>query len=99
MPLSNYPLFDEFKFGKKMELFGIAFYIGIAVLYLFPVTYLYRFSNRMRAGLLAIDQNLVTNAFGNLKSLFKFMGIMTIVILVIYLLFILFVVPMFMMTM
>jgi hypothetical protein len=38
----------------------------------------------MKQGLQTNDQQTVTSGFGNLKSLFKFMGIFTIVILSMY---------------
>jgi hypothetical protein len=69
--------------GFPMGAFGII-YILIAVIYYFPVNYLNKFSGQMKQGLLSNDQQSVTSAFGNLKSLFKFMGIFTIVILSMY---------------
>jgi hypothetical protein len=69
--------------GFPMGIFGIL-YILIAALYFFPVNYLNKFSVQMKQGLLSIDQQSVTSGFGNLKSLFKFMGIFTIVILSMY---------------
>jgi hypothetical protein len=72
-------------------------YIIIAVVYYFPVNYLYKFSTRMRAGIESNDQEVVTNGFENLKSLFKFMGIFTIVVLSIYVLALIAIVPISMM--
>ncbi|HEX2921279.1 MAG TPA: hypothetical protein VHO50_08960 [Bacteroidales bacterium] len=59
-------------------------YIAIAVLFYFPVTYLYRFSVQMKPGLSSGDQPTVTSAFKNLKSMFRFMGIFAIVVLSLY---------------
>lgn len=59
-----------------MGAFGLI-YIAIAGLYFFPVYYLHQFS-------LKIKQASYTTGFQNLKSLFKFMGILCIVMLSIY---------------
>jgi hypothetical protein len=69
--------------GFPIGLFGLI-YVLIAVLYYFPVTYLYRFSVQIKQGLTSNDQQSVTTGFGNLKSVYKFMGIFTVVILSIY---------------
>jgi len=69
--------------GFPVGLFGLV-YVLIAVLYYFPVTYLYRFSAQIKQGLNSNDQQSVTTGFGSLKSLFKFMGVFTIVVLSIY---------------
>lgn len=60
------------------------FYLLFAALYFFPVLYLYRFSDKMQDGLKTQNEELVTESFRNLKSLFKFMGILTIVIIGFY---------------
>ena len=75
-----------------MGIFGFI-YIIMAVIYYFPVTYLYKFSIQMKQGLLSNDSMTVSSGFQNLKSLFKFMGILTIVILSIYGLLLLILVP------
>ena len=59
-------------------------YILIAILYFFPCLYLYNFSAKMQRALQANDQGSLTDSFKNLKSCFKFLGIMTIVILTFY---------------
>jgi hypothetical protein len=82
--------FSDFEF--PMGIFGVL-YLVIAVLYFFPVNYLYRFSGQIRQGLNSNDQQSVTSGFGNLKSLFKFMGIFTIVMLSIYALALIVVLP------
>lgn len=51
----------------------------ISVLYFIPLFYLYRFSSRMSEALNLRNGDLATESLGNLKSLFKFMGIMTII--------------------
>ncbi len=61
-------------------------YLAVALLYFFPVLYLYRFSTKMELALIRKDEIELAGSFENLKSMFKFMGIMTIVIISIYIL-------------
>jgi hypothetical protein len=61
-------------------------YVLFAAIYFFPCLYLYRFSNQMIVALNADDQATMTSAFENLKSVFKFFGILTIIILSFYIL-------------
>ncbi len=78
--------------GFPMGIMGLV-YIALAVLYYFPVTYLYKFSVQMKQGINSGDESSVTTGFQNLKSLFKFMGIMVIVIISIYALVLLIAIP------
>ncbi len=71
---------------EMMKGFLSFFYIIIAVLYFFPVLYLYRYASGMKQGLLMSDSNTVSNALVNLKSHHKFLGITAIVIISLYLL-------------
>ncbi|MCX2742198.1 DUF5362 family protein [Pontibacter anaerobius] len=66
------------------------FYLLFALLYFFPVLYLYRFSGKMQDALRLQNEELLTTSFANLKSLFKFVGILTIVMLSFYVLGLLF---------
>lgn len=59
-------------------------YIILAVIWFFPLLYLLRFSNGMRAALQGNDQNALNVSFQNLKSCFRYVGIITIIILVLY---------------
>jgi uncharacterized phage infection (PIP) family protein YhgE len=59
-------------------------YLALGALYFYPSWKLMRFSGNMPAALRKNDQGLVTEAFGNLKSCFKFWGIMTLVIIGLY---------------
>ncbi|MBO9201834.1 MULTISPECIES: DUF5362 family protein [Niastella] len=61
-------------------------YVVIALLYFFPCLYLFNFSSKMQTALRNNDQSTLNAAFGNLKSCFKFVGILTIVVLSFYLL-------------
>ena len=62
------------------------FYIVLAILCFFPCLYLFNFSTKMQTALRNNDQANLNLSFGNLKSCFKFVGILTIVILSFYLL-------------
>ncbi len=53
-----------------------SFLIG-AALYFFPTLYLYRFSAKMKIALRTDDEAELTTAFQNLKSLYKFFGVLT----------------------
>jgi hypothetical protein len=64
--------------------FIAVFYILLAVLYYYPINYLYKFSVDITKGVNSNDQELFTSGFKNLKSLFKFQGILTIVVISIY---------------
>lgn len=59
-------------------------YILMAAIYFFPVLYLYRFSDRMKAALDANDTLELNNAFRHLKSHYRFIGIATIIVIVMY---------------
>ena len=59
-------------------------YILFAILYIMPMLYMYRFSSKMQTALLRENQMELTSSFENLKSLFKFAGIMTIIMLGFY---------------
>lgn len=61
-------------------------YVVIALLYFFPVWYLFNFSRKMKTALQSKDNSVFIEAFSNLKSHYKFVGIFAIVIISIYLL-------------
>lgn len=68
-------------------------YIFIIAIYFFPIYFLHIFSLRVKSGLLTNNAEDVEMAFKNLKSLFKFMGVVSIVVLSIYILALLIIVP------
>lgn len=77
--------------GIRFNIGGFVFlYILMAALYFFPVYYLYNFSSKMLSALQNDDSFDFKLAFKNLKSLYKFVGILTIVFLSIYILFLFF---------
>ena len=59
-------------------------YIIFGVIYFFPCLFLFRFATQMKAALNANEQDRLNAAFQNLKSLFRYVGIITIIILAIY---------------
>ena len=56
--------------------FGAVIYLLLAVLYFFPARYLYRFSEKTKQAIATNDTPALTEALGNLKSLYKFFGIL-----------------------
>lgn len=59
-------------------------YIVLAVVYFYPVNYLYQYAVQIRKGLEYNNMPTIISGFRNLKSLFKFMGILMIVLLSLY---------------
>lgn len=71
--------------GSSLGGIGIAFiYILLALIYFFPLLYLYRFATKMKVAIHNGNQLALDESFQNLKSCFKFMGIFTLVILIFY---------------
>ena len=80
--------------GADFPMGAVGFiYIIMGAVYYFPVTYLYKYAVQIKKGLQSNDPTTITAGFQNLKSLFKFMAIVTIVILSIYGLMLLVAVP------
>ena len=75
------PMADMFPFPPIV--IGL-FYLLIATLYFLPILYLYRFSTGIKQALLLKNQDQLTRAFFNLKSLYRFIGILMIVFLALY---------------
>lgn len=65
-------------------------YLLIAIIYFFPVLYLFKFSTSIRKALYENNEHQLTTAFGNLKRHYKFLGILTIILISVYTLAILF---------
>lgn len=57
------------------------FYIAFAVLYFFPCLYLYNFAVKMQAALRENNQEQLNLSFKNLKSCYRFLGILSIIVL------------------
>jgi len=56
-------------------------YIGFAVLYFFPCLYLFNFASKMQVALRSNDQEFLNQSFKNLKSCYRFFGILAIICL------------------
>lgn len=63
--------------------FGIIYFI-MAVIYFFPIYYLYKFSTKVKEALRVNDENVLTESLNFLKKHYKFMGILMIVVLAFY---------------
>ena len=72
----------DFPFGGKI--FMMLLYLASAVLYYFPISYLYQFSENTKKAIENNDNNAIRDAFEFLKSHYKFMGILTIILLAFY---------------
>ena len=88
MATSSNPFEEPVEGGSGlMSGFGIGmaiFYIIMAVIWFFPLLFLLRFANTMKASLHSNDQNALNVSFQNLKSCFRYVGIITIIILALY---------------
>jgi lipopolysaccharide export LptBFGC system permease protein LptF len=83
------PLAKEFGPGFGSGFPGILIalvYLGMAILYFFPILYLYRFSTQTRNAIEHRDSNILNQAFYNLRSHYKFIGILAIIMLAMYVL-------------
>jgi len=85
--LSSVP--DEPAFGGFNPVSSIQSYLGIiylvmAVIYFFPVLYLYKFAKSTKEALLYNNSELLAEGLQNLKSHYKYVGIVTIVMLCLY---------------
>ena len=58
--------------------FGVI-YIFIALIYFFPVMYLYKFGTKLKTALANRDSKSLEQSFENLKSHYKFVGILAII--------------------
>ncbi len=61
-------------------------YFIMGIVYLFPILYLYRFSNMVKTAIIKKNQEQLDMGLKNLKSHYKFIGILTIIIFAIYIL-------------
>lgn len=57
----------------------IIYYALIALLYFFPCLFLFNFASKMQAAIRNNDQIYLNNSFKNLKSCFKFWGILVVI--------------------
>jgi hypothetical protein len=63
----------------------LVFYVAIIViLYFFPLLYLYNFGSKLNTAIKHNDQVSLNTSFRNLKSCFKYLGILTIIVMCVY---------------
>lgn len=72
--------------GPNISVFLMIFYIVIALLYLIPVLYLFKFSTKVKVALATKNDDILADALENLKSHFKFIGVITIITISLYIL-------------
>lgn len=64
---------------------GLIFvYVVLGLIYFFPCLFLYRFAVKMQYALKTNQQEVLNASFSNLKSCFKFLGVLTVIVLSIY---------------
>ena len=74
----------DFLFGGKKNIYDASLF-GILLFYtIFPISYLYQFSENTKKAIENNDNNFIRDAFEFLKSHYKFMGILTIILLSFY---------------
>lgn len=66
-----------------MSLFGII-YIAIALVYLMPIWYLYKFATDLKKAIRSDDQEMLHSSLQYQKKHYKFIGIVMIVMIVLY---------------
>ena len=59
-------------------------YLVMALLYYFPIMYLYKFSTNIKQAFVSMDSENFNTAIKNLKSHYKYIGIFTLIIMVFY---------------
>ena len=67
-------------------IFAFMMYLLMGILYIMPTLYLYRFASKTKAAITESNSLQLADGLENLKSLFKFMGVMTILLLAFYVL-------------
>lgn len=76
---------EEMMALPSMTIYMAVFYLLIALIIFFPFYYLYRFATRADTGVADRDEHLLARSFSNLKSHYKFVGVLVIIILCLYL--------------
>lgn len=65
-------------------IFITVLYVFLAAVYFFPIYYLFKFSTKIKSALINKDSQQLDDAFKNLKSHYKFIGILAAVVLILY---------------
>jgi type III secretory pathway component EscS len=77
-------------YGGGMGVMIGVVYVALGAIYIIPCYYLLKFANQAKAALNSDDSNLLAEALGNHKSVYKFMGVLMIILLSLYALIIVF---------
>lgn len=67
-----------------MSIFMTVTYISLALIYFFPVLYLFKFSKKLKIALATKDDDKLADAIEMLKSHYKFIGVFMIIVLSLY---------------
>ena len=79
----NDPNVDKTMYTGTMVGTVIAFLL-MGLIYFFPCYYLLRFSNKMKAALISNDQETLNHSFKYLKSLLRFVGVLTLIFVIMF---------------
>lgn len=79
-------LFDELsrQSGVNMGLLISALYLVFAIVYFFPILFLFKFAKHLKIALQTKENTDLENSFEKLKSHYKFIGVLTIITLSLY---------------
>lgn len=83
------PMLDMVAQQQGLQSLGVIVtitYLVMGVLYFMPVLYLFKFSKKMKSALLTKNDDILADAFENLKSHYKFIGVLTIIMISLYVL-------------
>jgi len=69
---------------RVKEIAGVLGLLGMLLVYLFPILFLFNFSKNATLALVEHDQKALKKAFKNLKYFFGSLGIFTIILLAVY---------------
>lgn len=72
--------FDPSNFGSLLTVF----YLIIALIYFFPVYYLFKYSKGVKEAIQTKSSEVMADALVNLKSHYKFIGILVLMVLSLY---------------
>ncbi|MBO9154052.1 DUF5362 family protein [Chitinophaga sp. GCM10012297] len=72
--------------GAVTRTLVMVIYLVLGIISIFPYIYLMRFSKRVQLAIQSNDQGSLASAFSNLKSLFKYVGVLTIIMLAFFVL-------------
>ncbi len=83
------PMLDMVAHQQGISSLGITLsitYFVMALLYVMPVLYLFKFSRKMKTAIATKNEETLADALENLKSHYKFIGVLTIIMISLYIL-------------